>query len=91
MLSAYASQLIQKSDRFELVSPIEAPWQNGIVVLRLPDHLNGVEMYHRLREDDDMLVSPVNHPQDLRVCLHFYNTEAEFDALMVRLDRYAVL
>ena len=87
-LSAHASDAIQQSDRFELVSPGEAPWQNGIVVLRLRSHLNGVEMYHRLREDDDMLVSPVNHPQDLRVCLHFYNTAEEFDALFGRLSKY---
>ncbi len=87
-LSAHASQAIQRSELFELISPSEASWQNGIVVLRLPDHLKGVEMYHRLREDDDMLVSPVNHPQDLRVCLHFFNTEAEFDALLMRLEAY---
>lgn len=89
-LSAHASEAIQRSDRFELVSPDQAPWQNGIVVLRLPSQLNGVEMYHRLREDDDMLVSPVDHPQDLRVCLHFYNTTGEFDALLGRLSEYAV-
>jgi selenocysteine lyase/cysteine desulfurase len=88
-LLANASEVVMQSDRFELVSPREAPWQNGIVVIRLPSHLNGVEMYHRLREEDDMLVSPVNHPQDLRVCLDFYNLEQEFDALLGRLRFYS--
>ena len=87
-LSAYASEAIQKSAKFSLVSPSESSRQNGIVVLRLPNGFKGIDLYHRLREKDDMLVSPVDHPRDLRVCLHFFNTESEFDALLGRLEVY---
>ena len=69
-------------------SPSESSRQNGIVVLRLPNGFKGIDLYHRLREKDDMLVSPVDHPRDLRVCLHFFNTESEFDALLSRLEVY---
>ncbi len=87
-ISAHASDAIQKSEKFELVSPSESTRQNGIVVLRLPVGFKGLEFYHRLREQDDMLVSPVDHPRDLRVCLHFFNMESEFDALLERLEAY---
>ena len=65
---------------------IPAKWNR--VVLRLPLGFTGLDLYHRLREKDDMLVSPVRHPRDLRVCLHFLNTESEFDALLERLEVY---
>lgn len=87
-LSAYASDAIQQSAKFQLVSPSESFRQNGIVVLRLPHGFTGLDLYHRLREKDDMLVSPVSHPRDLRVCLHIFNTEYEFDALLERLEVY---
>lgn len=87
-LSAHASDAIQQSAKFQLVSPSESFRQNGILVLRLPSGFTGLDLYHRLREKDDMLVSPVSHPRDLRVCLHFFNTESEFDALLERLEVY---
>lgn len=35
-----------------------------------------------------MLVSPVIQPRDLRVCVHFFNTEEEIDRLFARLRAY---
>lgn len=87
-LSGHAVERIQQSNRFQLVSPADEANRNGIVVLRLPESHQGIDLYHRLRENDNILTSPVSHPQDLRVCLHFYNTVEEFDGLMARLDHY---
>lgn len=87
-LSAHAAEQIRQSARFELVSPTDSINRNGIVVLRLPEGCKGLDLYHRLRENDNILTSPVSHPRDLRVCLHFYNTVGEFDGLMECLNRY---
>jgi L-cysteine/cystine lyase len=89
-LSAHASDRITQSARFELVSPSDSAHRNGIVVLRLPAAYRALDLYHRLREDDNMLTSPVTNPRDLRVCLHVYNTVEEFDAVLERLDHYCV-
>jgi L-cysteine/cystine lyase len=88
-LAAHASATVAHSRRLQLVSPSEREQQNGIVVVRLPAGPTALDAYTRLREEDRMLVSPVSHPQDLRVCLHFYNTEAEFDQLLSRLEYYS--
>jgi len=87
-LSAYASEQIPRQPRLELISPADASLRNGIVVLRLPPGHKGTDLYDRLRTNDRILVSPVSQPRDLRVCLHFFNTEAEIDRLLARLRAY---
>jgi len=87
-LSAYASEQIPRQPRLELISPADASLRNGIVVLRLPPGHKGTDIYDRLRTNDRILVSPVSQPRDLRVCLHFFNTEAEIDRLLARLRAY---
>lgn len=87
-LSTHASEAVRESGRFTLVSPDNPSEQNGIVVLRLPPEYTGLDFYNRLRVEHEMLVSPVSHPRDLRICLHFFNTETEFDALLDQLKAW---
>lgn len=87
-MSSHAAASIRQSGRFQLVSPAAVANRNGIVVLRLPEGYRGIDLSHRLRENDNILTSPVDHPQDLRVCLHFYKKAEEFDGLMARLEHY---
>ena len=58
------------------------------VVLRLPAGFKGTALYDRLRTQYRMLVSSVTQPRDLRVCLHFFNTEQEIDRLLERLGAH---
>lgn len=87
-LAAYAGAAIQDDKRFTLVSPAEPAQRNSIVVVRLPEGHKAVDLYHRLYQEDNLLTSPVTAPRDLRICLHFYNTEAEFDLVLARLRAY---
>lgn len=86
-LSAYALQQIRNDPALQLISPSDST-RNGIVVLRLPEGHKGVDMYQRLYTQDKILVSPVSHPRDLRVCTHFFNTEEEIDTLLTRIRSY---
>jgi len=87
-LSAFAGELIKRQPGFELISPDDVAHRNGIVVLRLPPGFKGMDLYDRLRNQDRMLVSPVSQPRDLRVCLHFFNSETEIERLLARLRVY---
>ncbi len=87
-LSGKAAQIVKKSERFELVSPLNHESRSGLFVLKLPEGSSGLEIYNKLAEADRILVSPLDNPRDLRVCLHFFNTMEEFETLMARLDHY---
>ena len=83
-----AASRIKDSRKFSLVSPSENESQSGIVVLRLPEGSTGQNLYETLLSRDRILVSPLERPRDLRVCLHFFNTWMEFETLMQRLEVY---
>ena len=57
-------------------------------MLRLSQGHAAREISAKLANSDHILVSPLDHPRDLRVCLHFFNTWGEFETLMSRLDTY---
>ena len=85
-LTARAAALVAgHRGRLELVSPADDPARNGIVVVRLPAGHTGAALYDRLREQDRILASPVTAPRDLRICLHFFNTEPEVDLVVARI------
>ena len=88
-LSAYTSEAIKATRGMELVSPDNLTQRNGIVVLRLPEGLNATNVYERLRREDNILVSPVTASRDLRLSVHFYNTEAEIDLALARIRTYS--
>jgi selenocysteine lyase/cysteine desulfurase len=83
-----AAGRIKDSGKFSLVSPQETESQSGIVVLRLPEGSTGPDLYDTLLNRDRIVVSPLERPRDLRICLHFFNTWDEFEALMQRLEVY---
>jgi L-cysteine/cystine lyase len=87
-LSAHASEAIKATRGLELVSPDNPAQRNGIVVLRLPEGFKATDLYDRLRTEDNILVSPVSEPRDLRLSVHFYNTEAEIDLALGRIAEY---
>ncbi len=87
-LSGSAAQIVKESKKFELVSPLDRESRSGVFVLKLPAGFSGIEVYNKLAEADRILVSPLDEPRDLRVCLHFFNTMEEFETLMARLDQY---
>ncbi len=87
-LSRRASKKIQEAKKFNLLSPADETSSNGVVVLRLPEGHAAREISVKLAHSDHILVSPLDHPRDLRVCLHFFNTWGEFETLMSRLDTY---
>lgn len=84
-LSAYAGEAIKATRGLELVSPDDPAQRNGIVVLRLPEGFKAADLYERLRKEDNILVSPVSAPRDLRLSVHFYNTQAEIDLALARV------
>lgn len=87
-LSAYAGEAIEATRGLELVSPEDPAQRNGIVVLRLPEGFKAADFYERLRKEDNILVSPVAAPRDLRLSVHFYNTKEEIDLVLERTAAY---
>ncbi|HEY0865196.1 MAG TPA: aminotransferase class V-fold PLP-dependent enzyme [Lacunisphaera sp.] len=84
-LSAYAGEAIKATRGLQLISPDDPAQRNGVVVLRLPEGFRATDLYERLRKEDNILVSPVTAPRDLRLSVHFYNTKAEIDLALARV------
>ena len=78
---------MRQSKKLELVSPIDDAERSGIVVVRAPQGTDATAVYKKFAEADGMLVSG-EQPHDFRVCVHFFNTAAEFEALDERLEAY---
>ena len=88
-LAGFATQSVQASQHLAMTSPIAAEARNGIVVVRLPAACKATAAYQTLSQEDRMLLSPVTHPQDIRISVHFFNLPQEIAAVIDRLDRYA--
>lgn len=88
-LSGFATQAVQASKHLSMTSPTAADARNGIVVIRLPAACKAAAAYETLNVENNMLLSPVTHPQDIRVSVHFFNLPQEIAAVVDRLDRYA--
>lgn len=88
-LSGFATQAVQASKHLSMTSPTAADARNGIVVIRLPAACKATAAYETLNVENNMLLSPVTHPQDIRVSVHFFNLPQEIAAVVERLDRYA--
>jgi len=88
-LAGFATQAVQASKHLTMTSPTAADARNGIVVLRLPAACKAAAAYETLHQENRMLLSPVTHPQDIRLSVHFFNLPQEIAAVVDRLDRYA--
>lgn len=87
-LSRETATWIQDSKLFQLVSPMTSESRSGVVTLRLPDGFLGMDFYERLAEKDGIVVAPLEHPRDIRVCVHFFNTWEEIEKLGIKLNEY---
>lgn len=88
-LSGLATEAVQASKHLAMTSPTAADARNGIVVIRLPAACKATAAYETLNQENGMLLSPVTHPQDIRMSVHFFNLPQEITAVIDRLDRYA--
>jgi len=88
-LAGFAAQAVQASKHLAMTSPTAAEARNGIVVVRLPAACKATAAYETLQQENRMLLSPVTHPQDIRLSVHFFNLPQEIAAVIDRLDRYA--
>src|SRR5262249_49012948 len=84
--SLEAANRIQNSKKFKLVSPADDS-RSGVVVLRLPEGCSGQDVYQKLNRDN-IHVSSLENPRDLRISVHFFNTMDEFETLMQRLEAH---
>jgi selenocysteine lyase/cysteine desulfurase len=65
-----------------MASPRAREDRSGVFVLRLPPGCDATQVYHRLADEPRVLSSPVRREGDLRLAIHFFNTEDEIDAAM---------
>jgi selenocysteine lyase/cysteine desulfurase len=65
-----------------LASPRTEEDRSGVFVLRLPTGCDATQVYGRLADERGVLSSPVRREGDLRLAIHFFNTEDEIDAAM---------
>ncbi len=88
-LSGLATEAVRGSRHLTMTSPTDVHARNGIVVVRLPASVKATAAYETLSREDRMILSPVSHPQDIRLSVHFFNLPEEIKAVVDRLDRYA--
>ena len=78
----HATEAVDRTDGLELSSPRTRLDRSGVFVLRLPEGCDATALYNDLRDNAGILASPVRHPRDFRLSIHFFNTRDEIDAAM---------
>jgi L-cysteine/cystine lyase len=86
-LVEYAIERTQTLGRFPIVSPTVPEERSGLFTLRLPSTCQPAKITVTLREQHDIHVSPVRDARDLRLAIHFFNTEDEIDAAIDAVAR----
>ena len=66
-------------------SPRARPDRSGVFVLELPEGCDATRLYNDLRDEEDILASPVRQPLDFRLSIHFFNTRDEIDAAIAAI------
>lgn len=85
-LVAYAIDRTGQSDQLTLSSPATEEDRSGVFVMRLPEACDALTVYKHLSGDPKILTSPVRREGDLRLAIHFFNTEEEIDAAIEAVD-----
>ena len=62
-----------------LASPSAEADRSGVFVIRLPSRCDATDVYNYLASEQQVLTSPVRREGDLRLAIHFFNTEEEID------------
>jgi len=86
-LVEYATSEVRRAPELDLASPEPAEDRSGILVLRLPDRCDPIELYRDLGLEEDILASPVRGERDFRLSIHFFNTEEEITAALDAIRR----
>ncbi len=81
----HAIEAVDQTDALEVASPRTSRDRSGVFVLRLPDGCDPTALYNDLRENAGVLASPVRHPRDFRLSIHFFNTEDEIDTAIAAI------
>lgn len=79
-LVGYAIGVVDAHPGLALASPADVEDRSGVFVLRLPPGCDATDVYHRLAGERRVLSSPVRREGDLRLAIHFFNTEDEIDS-----------
>ena len=85
--SAQALDRLVRSPVLRPVTPAADGERSALLVARLPEgRMTGAQVYAALA-DERMLVSPLDDPRDLRLCLAAFNTMDEFERVVARIER----
>lgn len=86
-LVSHAVERIDRSAKLELSSPRTLAHRSAIVAVRLPEGIDATALYHRLREDEHVLGSPVRDERDFRLAIHCFNTEDDITEALTAVER----
>jgi len=78
----HAIEAVDSTNGLSITSPRARPDRSGVFVLKLPEGCDATDLYNDLRDNADILASPVRQPLDFRLSIHFFNTRDEIDAAM---------
>lgn len=85
-LTDYAIARVDESPRMTLSSPRRLEHRSPIVAARLPDGVDTTALYHRLREEEGILGSPVRDERDFRLAIHCFNIEDDIDHALSAIE-----
>ncbi len=86
-LVEYAVEEARRIPELGLASPETPADRSGILVVRLPEGRDPMDLYRKLRTEDDILASPVRGERDFRLSIHFFNTREEIRAALDAIRR----
>ena len=80
-LAQYAVDRVREQGAvgLSLASPSAEADRSGVFVIRLPSRCDATDVYNYLASEQQVLTSPVRREGDLRLAIHFFNTEEEID------------
>jgi len=81
-LVEHAIQQTRSAGTLAISSPQTEADRSGVFVVRLPVGCSATTVYERLSNERRILTSPVREERDLRIAIHFFNTESEIDAAL---------
>ena len=81
----HAIEAVDRTDGLSMTSPRTRPDRSGVFVLKLPEGCDATDLYNDLRDNADILASPVRQPLDFRLSIHFFNTRDEIDAAIAAI------
>jgi selenocysteine lyase/cysteine desulfurase len=87
-LVGFAIERTGKSPKLGIASPTTLEDRSGIFVLRLPEGLDASGIYRELSSEKQILTSPVRREGDLRLAIHFFNTEDEIEQTCQAVEAY---